>query len=546
MIGNPYKGKNFRGLLRYLHEGRQGEENPHRVVWSEARNLPGTDPSMVAGIMKATTSLAQRASRPVYHLPISWPPDEQPPKEVQIQVAETLLEDLGLSEHQHLIVAHDDGDCPHIHVVVNTVHPETGRVWNAWRDVYRIMESLERQERELGLRIVDRPDLEEHRTGKKDPDRQKNPTRGERLRAKREGDTPLAKWSEIKMREIRTGIRDHFRDATSWAELEARLARHNLSLQQAGQGFRITDGKHFMTLSKIGKHARQDRLENRFQQTWEDYEIDREVTPAEVDQLEPPDSIVEELKQRKARQQAQTRAEATARVKHALTATNRYAWFRAKEKEAADLGAKLIVDRRALRQNEFVARKIDADIAVADEDVDGILTQLYRNPRAARGALDRRLAAGESLDEIDLSTIGKKRGWNLLGFRTKARREANAALGRLPRAHQRLSRLMNQKEVSDHDRLTLHAKIGASEEAFERARQTIGDRDGRNERRLAHWREMRDAMRQVTQDDIHAADLPEDHRDHLLSAWEQVLQSERQAERSRVRREMEREQDRGR
>jgi hypothetical protein len=114
------------------------------------------------------------------------------------------------------------------------------------------------------------------------------------------------------------------------------------------------------------------------------------------------------------------------------------------------------------------------------------------------------------------------------------------------RARQRLSRLKNQKEVSDHDRLTLHAKIGASEDAFNRARQTIGDRDGRNERRLAHWREMRDAMRQITLDDIHAADLPEDHRDHLLSAWEQVLQSERQAERSRVRREMEREQDRGR
>jgi hypothetical protein len=341
MIGNPYKGKNFRGLLRYLHEGRQGEENPHRVVWSEARNLPSTDPSMVAGIMKATTSLAQRASRPVYHLPISWPPDEQPPREVQIQVAETLLEDLGLSEHQHLIVAHDDGDCPH-------------------------------------------------------------------------------------------------------------------------------------------------------------------------------------------------------------TATNRYAWFRAKEKEAADLGAKLIVDRRALRQNEFIARKIDADIAAADEDVDGILTRLYRNPRAARGALDRRLAAGESLDEIDLNTIGKKRGWNLLGFRTKARREANAALGRLPRAHQRLSRLMNQKEVSDHDRLTLHAKIGASEEAFDRARQTIGDRDGRNERRLAHWREMRDAMQKITQGDIRASDVPEDHKDHLLSAWEQVLQSERQTERGRVRRQMEREQDRGR
>src|SRR5690606_28148656 len=119
------------------------------------------------------------------------------------------------------------------------VHPETGRVWSAWRDVYRIMESLERQEKELGLQIVHRPDLEEHRSGVKDPDRKKGPSRDERKRAEREGDTPLSKWSEKQMRSIRNDITTHFKQAVSWADLETRLRQHGLQLRRAGQGFRI-------------------------------------------------------------------------------------------------------------------------------------------------------------------------------------------------------------------------------------------------------------------------------------------------------------------
>ena len=36
----------------------------------------------------ATAKLSRRVKRPVYHLPISWRPEERLPKEVQIQVAE--------------------------------------------------------------------------------------------------------------------------------------------------------------------------------------------------------------------------------------------------------------------------------------------------------------------------------------------------------------------------------------------------------------------------------------------------------------------------
>lgn len=539
MIGNPYKGSGFKGLLRYLHQGRKGEDNPHRVIWSEARNLPSTDPQVVAGIMRATAEQSHRASKPVYHLPISWPPEEQPPKEVQMQVAETLLADLGLSEHQHLIVAHDDGDCPHIHIVVNTVHPETKRVWNAWRDMYRIMESLERQERELGFRIVDRPDLEELRTGERDPNREKGPSREEKKRAEREGEAPLAKWSEAMMRSVRSNITHHFKEATSWAELEARLEDQGLHLRRAGQGFRITDGKHFMTLSKVGKHARQDRLEARFEEAWEEYEIDRDAAR----QLEPPDAdrpetIEEELEHYAEQQKQKARAKAEAKVKHALLATNRYAYFRDREKRATEAAAQHAKDRRAIRRVQWIQERVAEDIGKANEAFEASCSQLYRSPRAARAEIHKRIKAGESFDEIDLETVGKKRGWKFLGYRTKGRKEANEAAKALPRAHRNLERLRHQWEANHHSELQLHGKLGASEAEYNEAVAMVGHREQRQKRRLELWRQRQAQVSQLTEREIWQSELAEEEKEQLARAWEETLASERKRDATNTRNEM--------
>ena len=542
MIGNPYKGRGFKGLLQYLHYGRKGEENPHRVVWSEAGNLPSTDPTVVAGIMRATTTLSRGTKKPVYHLPISWPPDEQPPKEIQMQVAETLIANLGLSEHQYLIVAHDDGDCPHIHLVLNTVHPETGRVWNAWRDVYRIMGSLERQEKELGFRIVDRPDLEELRTGKKDLDREKGPSHGERKRADREGNEAVSKWSETMMRRVRSNITNHFKEATSWADLCARLENQGLHLRRAGQGFRITDGKHFMTLSKVGKHARQDRLENRFQEAWEDYEIDRDVARDVADQLEPPDaerpdSILEELENRADRQKTQAKAETEGRVKKALLASSKYAYFRAQEKQAAEAASQHVKDRRAIRRVRWIKERVVEDMGKANAAFEDVCSQLYRDPRTAWAEMDRRMKAGESFDEIDFDTVGKKRGWKFLGFRSHGRKHANEALEGLPQANQRLEKLRTQWEIQHHSELQLHGKLGASEKAYNDAVTMVGHRDLRRKRGLELWKERHKALEPITEKDIWQSNLKEEEREHLASAWEENIEVQRRKEGRKFRKE---------
>jgi len=580
MIGNPYKGRSFKGIVRYLHHGRINDPKPHRVVWSEGRNIATTNDKAVPAIMTATAALSSGVQKPVYHLPISWPPEERLSKDVQLQVADRLLADLGLSEHQALIVAHDDGDCPHIHIVVNTVHPETGRVWNAWRDVFRIMESLERQEKELGLQIVERPDLEAHRSGKKSPDREKGPSRDERKRAERENDIPLVKWSEAEMRERRNQITAHFKAAVSWSDLEGRLQRHGLKLTEAGQGFRITDGTHFMQMSKVGKHAREDKLAERFGESWEEYQLLRE-DPAHSRQLEPPpwdddsdDAYVEQLlAAANAREQAEADKQRNERMKAAVLACNDCDWYRQKEKEAFELGAKRIRLKRALRSNEYIGGRIVDDYNKAMDDFTRHCEQIYRDPKAAIASIRKQMDEGKTIEEISLSSAGKLRGWKFFGWASKARNEAHQAIARggVQRSHERLRRLRNQQQSGDYERLKLTAQMGdldarygelmaflgpdskrkaVRKELYQNRYRTlaaVSEReilqaslaDDQKERLIAiksampSYRRHRDSGRLIS-DDIWRSALPEDMKRRIARRLEDRLERERQAEREGI------------
>lgn len=64
---------------------------------------------------------------PVMHYTLSWAPDDRPTKEQMIDAAFKSLKALGLQDHQATIAAHNDTDHAHLHIVVNTVHPTTGR-----------------------------------------------------------------------------------------------------------------------------------------------------------------------------------------------------------------------------------------------------------------------------------------------------------------------------------------------------------------------------------------------------------------------------------
>ena len=153
MIGMSSSARSFGALARYLANGRTGD-NPERVTWSTSRNLPTDEPELAGKIMRATAAQNLRVDKPVYHLALSFDPNDVVDRATMERVADRVITALKLQEHQILIVSHGDRDHPHMHLLINRVHPETGLVWNRWQDRAVIQQVLREEEQALGMRVV--------------------------------------------------------------------------------------------------------------------------------------------------------------------------------------------------------------------------------------------------------------------------------------------------------------------------------------------------------------------------------------------------------
>ena len=252
MIGKVNKlGTGFKGHARYLEHGRQDAlpRDHERVDWIESRNLPTRDPEAASRIMAATARDADSIQPPVYSFSISFDPADPVNRETMRQVADRTLRDLGLQDHQAVMVAHRDRAHPHVHVMVNRVHPEHHKVWSNWHDYRRIEHSLRQQESELGLRRV---------PGRHAPlpERDRAGLEREPARALERGDTGFVE-------RVRREAGPHMARARSWDELERGLAQHGLSVRVDGRGLVVTDGVRKAKASDIDRSVSRAHLERR-------------------------------------------------------------------------------------------------------------------------------------------------------------------------------------------------------------------------------------------------------------------------------------------
>ncbi len=132
------KGKSFKGAGQYyLHDKKASTAD--RVAFTLTRNLPTDDPEFAIRLMaytamhqaqlKAANGVAatgRKLVHSVYCYSLSWAPDETPTQEEMLDAAHETIEALGLDQHEALLVAHNDEPHPHIHVIVNRVHPQSG------------------------------------------------------------------------------------------------------------------------------------------------------------------------------------------------------------------------------------------------------------------------------------------------------------------------------------------------------------------------------------------------------------------------------------
>lgn len=131
-------GSSFKGAFQYYLHDKDGDST-ERVAWTQTENMRTDDPDKAWRVMAYTAREQERLKeasgqsragrkleKPVFAYSLAWHPEQKPSPEHMLETARSSLEMLGLTEHEAIIVAHDDEPQKHVHVIVNRVHPITG------------------------------------------------------------------------------------------------------------------------------------------------------------------------------------------------------------------------------------------------------------------------------------------------------------------------------------------------------------------------------------------------------------------------------------
>jgi hypothetical protein len=172
-------GSSFVGSGRYyLHDKAADKSLPpelkpktdERVWFTDTRNLMATDPERAFVEMWRTAEDQQWLKRqtggktcgrvceePVKTLSLAWHKDDAPTPEHMVEAADAFMKHMGWQEHQAVYIGHDDTEHRHIHIVVNRVHPETGRTLDDFREYKRAQEwALAYEKEHDNVRCVER------------------------------------------------------------------------------------------------------------------------------------------------------------------------------------------------------------------------------------------------------------------------------------------------------------------------------------------------------------------------------------------------------
>lgn len=136
---NSGKGTSFSGACKYALHDVNAETN-ERVAWTRTFNLANDDIPSAINEMYLTAENAELLKREAgiraggrptenscKHISLNWSPEDNPSQEHMIKSAEHFMEYMRWGEYQAIFIAHSDKAHKHLHIIMNAVHPETGR-----------------------------------------------------------------------------------------------------------------------------------------------------------------------------------------------------------------------------------------------------------------------------------------------------------------------------------------------------------------------------------------------------------------------------------
>lgn len=285
-LAGPKKGDDksqaFDETALYLAGEAEGHTTD-RVLWKETRNLHTDDPRAAAAIMEATTrDKPSRCKKPAYHFILAFDPEDDKAgkvnPEMMKEIADKAIDRLELQEHQALIYAHQDKEHPHIHFLVNRIHPETGKAWNRHNEGRRLLEFCGDMAREYDLNIPRDLNRDREQEREQDLEQSASISDGEYWQAKKESRQVMKFFAPELVEEFQGRLADNIRNARNWDEFDDVLMAEGLHSERKGQGLILTDGKRQMKLSALGKDIRFSEMEKKYGQKYHNWFWDKVQT----------------------------------------------------------------------------------------------------------------------------------------------------------------------------------------------------------------------------------------------------------------------------
>lgn len=304
-------GGSFRGAGKYYlhdksdHAGLDKSVKPstdERVWFTDTRNTLNTDAERALDEMwrtaddQAFLKMQAGVSRggrvcenPVKTLSLSWHKDDEPTPEHMIASADAFLKYMGWDQHQAVYIGHNDTEHRHIHIVLNRVHPETGRTIDDYRERKRAQEwalGYEKEQENIRcaareVRAADRegraPELE---TGKA-AHHQQEKAADQHRQADRAIPTPANDHLPHNVILLSREHEQAFKGRESEREAADRDQRAELKAEQRAEreAFFKDGGKLF----KATRHAVYDEVRKEYAPEWKQFYKDAEAATREAE-----------------------------------------------------------------------------------------------------------------------------------------------------------------------------------------------------------------------------------------------------------------------
>ena len=189
--------------------------------------------------MRAVADQNGRVRDPVYHVVLSWQHGEHPTDIQMFEAGDAAVTTLGMTDHQYVLAIHRDTDNAHLHLMVNRVHPETGRAVHpglSYLKLDRCMRELELAQgwgHDRGAYAVVEEMGEKQIERVKRPQTPKMPTAARDMEAQT-GEESLFTYANAEPKQAMLAALKQ--PDPTWQDLHAVLAQYGLELRIKGQG----------------------------------------------------------------------------------------------------------------------------------------------------------------------------------------------------------------------------------------------------------------------------------------------------------------------